>query len=337
MKRILYIGNALKSTNANQTYLTTLTNNLVNEGYCVIKSSEKSNKLLRLLDMCLTLISNRKKVDLVLIDTYSTLNFYYALIISELCRIFKLKYIPILHGGNLQSRLKSSSTWSRRIFEGAYINIAPSKFLKEVFKNHQFLNVITIPNSLVISQYEFRNVNQPKTIKIFWLRAFSKIYNPLLAIKVLDALRKRGFDAELCMVGPDKDGTMQSVKQLAKDLKLSVMITGKLSKLEWVDLSKEYNMFINTTNYDNMPVSVIEMMALGIPVVSTNVGGMPFLIENEVDGLLVEPDNVDHMVEAIIRLYENPQEAKRLAKNARKKVEQYDWSVVKHQWKELLG
>lgn len=337
MKRILYIGNALKSTNANQTYLTTLTNNLVNEGYCVIKSSEKSNKLLRLLDMCLTLISNRKKVDLVLIDTYSTLNFYYALIISELCRIFKLKYIPILHGGNLQSRLKSSSTWSRRIFEGAYINIAPSKFLKEVFKNHQFLNVITIPNSLVISQYEFRNVNQPKTIKIFWLRAFSKIYNPLLAIKVLDALRKRGFDAELCMVGPDKDGTMQSVKQLAKDLKLNVIITGKLSKLEWVDLSKEYNMFINTTNYDNTPVSVIEMMALGIPVVSTNVGGMPFLIENEVDGLLVEPDNVDQMVEAIIRLHKNPREVKKLVNNAREKVEQYDWSVVKHQWKELLG
>ena len=65
--------------------------------------------------------------------------------------------------------------------------------------------------------------------------------------------------------------------------------TGKLSKQEWRDLSKDYNVFINTTNFDNTPVSVIEAMALGIPVVSTNVGGLPFLITDKVDGVLVEP------------------------------------------------
>ena len=55
-----------------------------------------------------------------------------------------------------------------------------------------------------------------------------------------------------------------------------ITITGILRKAEWIELSKDYDVFINTTNVDNMPVSVIEAMALGMPIVSTNVGGIPF-------------------------------------------------------------
>ena len=138
------------------------------------------------------------------------------------------------------------------------------------------------------------------------------------------------------MVGPDSDGTMETVKQLAKNLKVEVTITGKLPKAEWIALSKDYNIFINTTNFDNMPVSVIEAMALGLPVVSTNVGGMPYLIEDGKDGLLVEKNNVDAFVNAIQFIVNQPDHTKRLVFNARKKVETFDWQVVKNKWFELL-
>lgn len=335
MKKILYVGNALSKHGNNPSSIETV-GKLLGEYFDIIITSNKRNKIIRMLDMIYMLIKYRRKVDFVLIDTYSTFNFNYALIISQLSRVYKLKYIPYLKGGNLKNRLENSKYSCDLIFNNAHLIIAPSNFLKNTFVNYNYKSVNHIPNTVKIDQYDFA-IRDVSKLKIIWLRAFSKIYNPSLAIKVINELRRRGYEAELCMVGPDKDGSMQSVKQLAEDLNLTIKITGKLSKPEWIALSKEYNLFINTTNYDNMPVSVIEMMALGIPVVSTNVGGMPFLIDDEVNGLLVEPDNINQMVEAVIRLHENPQEAKKLAKNAREKVEQYDWSVVKYQWKELLG
>ena len=62
-----------------------------------------------MIEMILKTAKYAKKVDCVLIDTYSTKNFWYAFIISQLCRILKLKFIPKLHGGNLPSRIVRSN------------------------------------------------------------------------------------------------------------------------------------------------------------------------------------------------------------------------------------
>ena len=95
--------------------------------------------------------------------------------------------------------------------------------------------------------------------------------------------------------------------------------------------------FINTTNFDNTPVSVIEAMALGIPVVSTNVGGLPFLIDNGTDGLLVQPRDANAMVEAIIKLKNDTDLMTELVNNARYKVEDFAWNAVKPRWEALLS
>ena len=100
MKNLLYIGNQLKDHNGTITSIDSLGPLLEKEGYTIAYASSKSIKLFRLIDMMLAVLKNRKKADYVLIDTYSTLNFYYAFFVSQLCGILKLRYIPILHGGN---------------------------------------------------------------------------------------------------------------------------------------------------------------------------------------------------------------------------------------------
>tara|TARA_Y100000589_G_C27063673_1_gene592384 strand:+ start:18 stop:437 length:420 start_codon:yes stop_codon:yes gene_type:complete len=139
------------------------------------------------------------------------------------------------------------------------------------------------------------------------------------------------------MIGPDSDGTLTEVTQLVKELNLNVKFTGKLPKEEWLKLAKEYNIFINTTNFDNTPLSVIEAMALGLPVVSTNVGGMPYLIKDRLDGLLVKPNNVDEMSDAVTEILDNYELRERIIKSMQKKVKQFDWQNVKHRWKALLS
>ncbi|WP_344714924.1 glycosyltransferase family 4 protein [Winogradskyella damuponensis] len=335
-KNVLYIGNNLKSKTSNISGIQTLGVLLEKEGHRIYYASSKTNKIVRLLDMFWNILKLYNKVDFVLIDTYSTINFYYALIISQLCRFLNLKYIPILHGGNLESRLKRSRVLSNLIFKKAYKLVAPSNFLKTVFEKYGNNNIIHIPNTLIIDNYPFQNrsSNPPR---LLWVRSFSKIYNPKLAIHVFNEVKKQYSNATLCMVGPDSDGTLREVQELASQLKLNVKFTGKLTKKEWILISKEYNIFINTTNFDNTPVSVIEAMALGLPVVSTNVGGLPFLISNNIDGILVEPKNVNAMVGAIIKLSSDEDNRNKLVSNARSKVENYDWSEVKHKWEALLS
>ena len=110
-----------------------------------------------------------------------------------------------------------------------------------------------------------------------------------------------------------------------------------LSKSEWINISVNYNFFINTTHFDNTPVSIIEAMALGLPIISTNVGGMPFLIEHGQEGLLSDDSDVPAMVKNIKRLLESPNLAETLSRNARKKAESFDWKLVEKQWIQLFS
>ncbi|PNQ72084.1 glycosyl transferase family 1 [Hanstruepera neustonica] len=336
MINVLYIGNKLSLKRSNISAISILGPLLETSGYKLQYASTKANKFLRLVDMIWACFMMRKKVDFVIIDTYSTQNFYFAFILSQLCRLLKLKYIPILHGGNLENRLRNTPKLSGLLFNHSRVNVAPSLFIKSVFESYGYSQIVYIPNTLEIQKYPFEE-RPIKTIKMLWVRSFSSIYNPLLAVKILKQLQEKGFDSELCMVGPDSgDGSFQDVKQLAFELGVSVLFPGKLSKTEWIALAKDYNIFINTTNFDNMPVSVLEVMALGLPVVSTNAGGMPYLIGNGIDGFLVPKDDKMAFVNAIIKLYSEPHLVSDLVINARKKVEQLDWEIVKYQWFDIL-
>ncbi len=332
-KNIIYIGNKL--ANKTVTTIDTLSGLLIEEGYMVKSYSSCNNKIFRFVDMLLAIIKNKNWADLVLIDTYSTQNFYYAVFVAKLCRTFHIPYIPILHGGNLPNRLTKSPRLSKKLFKNAKINVAPSHYLLEAFKNSGFNNLAYIPNTIEIKKYPFLQREKIKA-KLLWVRSFASIYNPVLALDIVEELLNQGFDASLCMVGPEKDGSLEKCKAIAQQKKLPVTFTGKVSKKEWIHLSKEYDIFINTTNFDNTPVSVIEAMALGLPVVSTNVGGLPFLITNNKTGILVPPNNAGVFVKAIKDLLANPKKAIQVSKNARLEVEKFDWEQVKQKWFKIL-
>ncbi len=305
------------------------------EGYKVKTASTRSNKGLRLIEMLGLIVRYHKTTDVVLIDTYGAMNFYYAYLVAKTCQAYKLDYIPILHGGNLPERLSVTKKYSASLFGKAKINIAPSKFLYDIFKAEGFHNTQIIPNAIQMKNYPFKKREnfQPK---LLWVRRFQKRYNPVMALEVLLLLKKDYPNAELCMVGPDKDGTMRTCKKFAAKHDLNLKFTGKLKKKDWAKISKDYDFFINTTNIDNTPISVIEAMSLGLAVVSTDVGGMPMLINNNKDGLLVPVNNAEVMAAEITKLIENPEKARILTENARSKVENFAWEKVKTAWNSVL-
>lgn len=124
-----------------------------------------------------------------------------------------------------------------------------------------------------------------------------------MAADVRALLLKTYLDAELCMVGPDKDGSMQEFRRYSEKLTLSdkIKITGLLPKNEWIKLSERYDFFINTTDYDNTYVSVMEAMALGMCVLSTNPGGIPYLLSDDEDSMLVNTGDITAIADKIIQ------------------------------------
>lgn len=332
---ILYAGNILSRFGYTPTFIETLTPKL-SEHYKIIAVSEKENKILRLSDMISSVLKNRKQLELVLIDSYSVKAFWYTYLLSKICFHFHIPYVPILRGGGYPERLKQSPGLCRFIFSNSYKNISPSFYLKKHFEESGF-KVDYIPNFIPIENYEYKQRENIKP-KLFWVRSFHEIYNPLLAVEILKKLKEKYSGAELCMVGPDKDGSLKKVTDKAEkeNLTESLRITGKLTKKEWIKLSKEYDIFINTTDFDNHPVSVIEAMAVGLPVVTTNVGGLPYLVENNSDGILVDPKDPGKFVNAVDKLIADPILVKKLTANARKKVEDFDWNVVSKKWFEII-
>lgn len=305
--------------------------------FSVYYASDKRSKLLRLWAMCLAIWRHRRQADYVLIDVYSSLNFWYAWVAARLCRWFRLPYIAYLHGGNLPARLEHWPKACSAIFSHSAANVAPSTYLQTAFQQKGF-KVKVIPNFINLRDYPFP-LRQTCAPRLLWVRAFEKTYNPEMAVQVLAALAKTNPDARLCMVGADKDGSLLQCQQLAAALGVAAQIEfpGQLAKTAWISRANTCDIFLNTTHFDNTPVSVLEAMALGLPVVSTDAGGMPFLLEQGKDGLLSPVGDVGAMVKNIQHLLDDSLSAAMMRQHARQKVEQFDGDRVIGLWLKLLS
>jgi glycosyltransferase involved in cell wall biosynthesis len=220
---------------------------------------------------------------------------------------------------------------------GAGAVTTPSRYLLEQMREYRS-DLILLPNALEISAYEFRPRTAPQP-SLMWLRSFHEMYNPSLAVKVTALLAEEFPDVRLTMVGPDKgDGSLQRVRRTAEELGITGRIEtpGGVPKRDVPTWLNRGDVFLNTTNVDNTPVSVIEAGACGLCVVSTNVGGLPYLLDHEQDALLVPPNDAKAMADAVRRVLKEPGLAECLSRAARAKAEGFDWSVVLPRWEALL-
>jgi glycosyltransferase involved in cell wall biosynthesis len=131
---------------------------------------------------------------------------------------------------------------------------------------------------------------------------------------------------------------LQQVRALAAELGVSECLeivegVPKTAVPEWL---QKGDILLNTTNFDNTPVGVIEGLACGLCVISTNVGGIPYLLSHAQDALLVPADDADAMANAAVRLLSQPELAHKLSRAARAKAEGFDWSLVLPEWEQLL-
>jgi glycosyltransferase involved in cell wall biosynthesis len=214
----------------------------------------------------------------------------------------------------------------------------PSRFLLEQMERYR-PDLYLLPNPLDLRAYTARSRTHALP-NLVWLRSFHAIYNPTMAPRVLARLAEQYPAAHLWMVGPDKhDGSLVATQQVAEELGVTerVTIPGGVPKADISAWMQRGDIFLNTTNTDNTPISVLEAMACGLCVVSTNVGGIPYLVRHEYDALLVPPDDADAMTAAVQRLLNDPDLAARISVQAQHSAQQFDWSIILPQWEHLFA
>lgn len=334
---ILLVGNFLSATHGVRGVCEELALRLRADGWPVLTTSARPNRAARLLDMLGTAWRERGVYAAAQVDVYSGAAFFWAEAVCRLLDHLGKPYVLTLHGGNLPEFARRHPQRVRRLLAGAAEVTAPSGYLLEHLR--PFRACIRLqPNPLDVGHYEFRVRSTPDP-QLVWLRAFHRMYNPALAVEVVARLAPEFPGVRLAMVGPDKgDGSLRQAREKAENLGVSrrVEFVGGVPKSDVAARLGGGDIFLNTTDIDNTPVSVLEAMAAGLCVVSTNVGGIPYLLRDGHDALLVPPGDAAAMAAAVRRVLTESGLGARLSSNARLKAEECDWSKVLPQWDELL-
>jgi glycosyltransferase involved in cell wall biosynthesis len=304
-------------------------------GYKVLITSRVTNRYLRLLDKVATLVRQRRSIDIQCLEMYGGPSFVVEDIATWVGKRLGQRIVMVLHGGALPEFIARYPRWSKRVFARADRLVAPSKFLARAVEPYGF-QASVIPNIVDVSTYPFRHRCELSP-RLFWMRSFHPIWNPEMAVRVLAGLLEQVPSATLVMAGQDK-GMQEQIKRLAQRLGIDAHIRfpGFLDMEAKLREGSAADIFINTNHIDNMPVAVIEACAMGLPVVSTAVGGIPDLLTDGETGLLVPDDDVRTMVQAVVRLLNDPELAGRLSTNGRKLAEESSWERVRPQWEELF-
>lgn len=336
-EKICVIGNLLGH---NKGYVTTqgqiLAEMLAADGVEVISSSSKINRVTRLIDIVSTLVRRKKDIGVTVLEVYSGLSFVMTEVVSRVGRILGFPMIFVLHGGNLPDFSTRYPSWTRRVLARADVLVAPSRFLARNFEAMGF-DVEVIRNIVAVDDYPCR-IRQQIEPNLIWMRAFHAIYNPQMAVRVLSSVRRKHPQATLVLAGVDK-GLQSEIKDLAKELGLngSVKFPGFLDHEAKVDQFSRADIFLNTNKIDNTPVAIIEAEAMGLPVIATCVGGVPDLVTNGSNGILVPDNDVEGMADAISSLLDDPALTESLSRNGRQDAELSSWEAVRTSWQSIFS
>lgn len=291
--------------------------------------------IFRLIPYLLRLWDTAGKVDLFHI--FANSGWSWQLFTMPAVWIARLRKTPVVinyRGGEAQNYLAKSIRWVRPTLNAADAIVVPSGYLKQVFRAYGIETNI-IPNNVDTQRFKpcpqrlKRYQSEPHLVVT---RNLETIYDIQTAIHAVSILAKTvsGIMLSIAGDGPQREELQGLVKQLG--LENVVKFTGKLTPEQISDLYYDADIMLNPTTVDNMPGSILESMACGIPVVTTDVGGIPFIAEDERTALFVNVSDATAMAAQVERLLRDAPLFTLLVENGKKEVQSYTWPVVKHKW-----
>ena len=238
------------------------------------------------------------------------------------------------HGGGAGTFFAKHEKLVKKWLSRTDINIVLSGFLGSVFDKYSIPYTI-IPNIIELdsSLYRERTSLKPDFICI---RSHEKIYNIPCILRAFKRVQEKIPDATLTLVG---DGSLHGelVSQAAGMGLKNVVFTGRVDNSNIYEYLDKADILLSSPTVDNMPVSLLEAMNAGLLVIASNVGGVPYIIENGVTGhLFISNDSIE-LAEKMIRVLVHQDESLSIINKAKKETKKYSWDSIKSSYLGLLG
>ena len=208
-------------------------------------------------------------------------------------------------------------------------NVVPSAFLRDVLSSLG-IDADIVHNTIDVRRFAYRS-RSALTPRLLCTRNLEPMYNVACVLRAFARIQTQHPEATLTLVGGGSQDAGLRAETAALALR-NVTFAGRVPPSDIPRYYADADIYVQAPSIDNMPLSVLEAFASGLPVVSTNVGGVPSILRHGVDGLLV-PDNADEeMACQVLALLGDPALARRLAGSAYRTLSAYEWPVVREGW-----
>ena len=230
-------------------------------------------------------------------------------------------------GGAAQAFLDRQWIMVRPTLQRAACLIVPSRFLERVFEARK-MRVQIVPNIVDLARFHPSD-RVERGWHVVVARNLEDIYDIPTALRAFAVVHRQHPHARLTVVGSGPALIM--LERLADELALrgAVTFTGRLDNARMADVYRSADIALNSSRVDNMPISLLEAMASGVPIVSTNAGGIPDMVDDGKTALLVPVGDWQAMAEAALRVLENAQLASSLRAAGIEAAQRYTWKAVR--------
>ncbi len=223
----------------------------------------------------------------------------------------------------------ATSPVARRTLAGVDLNVVPSRFLQEVFEGFGIESLI-IPNVVDVERFQFRE-RRPLRPQLVSTRNLEPLYNVACTLRAFRLVQDRYPEATLTLVGSGSEEAR--LRTLAQELRLeAVTFAGRVDPGEIWRVYAQADIYVQTPNIDNMPTSVLEAYASGLPVVATAAGGVPAILTDGEHGILAPVNDHHAVAEGVLRLLGEPSLVTRLTARARDRCDSCTWPAVRQLW-----
>jgi glycosyltransferase involved in cell wall biosynthesis len=239
------------------------------------------------------------------------------------------------HSGEAFDHLNNWQRSTKAVLARASAIIVPSQYLVDVFQRFGF-RAGAIPNFVSVDQIPYRARSELRPVFLA-NRNFASHYNVGCVLRAFALIQGAVPEARLIVAG---DGEQRAeLHALAAYLGLrAVEFVGQVSPGSMAGLYDRADVYLNASNVDNMPMSIIEAFAAGMPIVTTCAGGIPNIVSHGLNGLMVDLNDHSAMAGAALQLLGSPRLVDEITQRARREVlDRYTWAAVHCLWRRMYG